>query len=258
MCKLWMVTCRTTSTMVRTCCLCLCCLLALTICPHAPPPCIIIISVHGIGGGHCHDGAICGLHSVAHTNSCCGTQLVAATAPPCPSQPAELHTQGLYIYYRLQATYRRGARDLQRLDNTTRSPVFAFISESMAGLTSVRVFNWARFFSDTNRRQVRRHDTQCLLLSLCLADSRVACAMAGGHQHVHILCHQDHHWLDECAKQHHRRPRLCCGQHLCGLHGAPRRLPAPECWRLGHLPQPGPHRKPGCSHLPSWRNGHTQ
>ena len=62
----------------------------------------------------------------------------------------------MYVYYRLQMTYRRGARDLQRLDNTTRSPVFAFISETMGGLGSVRVFKWETFFSNTNRTQVRR------------------------------------------------------------------------------------------------------
>lgn len=62
--------------------------------------------------------------------------------------------QALYLYFSLLQKHRRCARDLQRLDSTTRSPVFAFIGESIASLPSVRAFGYEAFFTATNRRQV--------------------------------------------------------------------------------------------------------
>lgn len=56
----------------------------------------------------------------------------------------------IYIYFRLLQRYRAAARDLQRLENVSRSPVFAFITETIDGLVSVRAFGWENDFLKTH------------------------------------------------------------------------------------------------------------
>ena len=57
-----------------------------------------------------------------------------------------------YIYYRLQNSYRRVAREIKRLDSLARSPRFAHFKETLQGLAVIRAFNqseWAmqQFYS---------------------------------------------------------------------------------------------------------------
>lgn len=47
----------------------------------------------------------------------------------------------LYIYYRLQNSYRRVAREIKRLDSVARSPRFAHFKESLQGLSVIRAFD---------------------------------------------------------------------------------------------------------------------
>lgn len=45
------------------------------------------------------------------------------------------------IYYFVSRIFRKGIRDLKRLDNTSRSPIFSKLVETMHGLNTVRAFN---------------------------------------------------------------------------------------------------------------------
>ncbi|XP_072749305.1 ATP-binding cassette sub-family C member Sur isoform X2 [Anoplolepis gracilipes] len=57
------------------------------------------------------------------------------------------------IYYVLQRFYRRSARQLQRLDGSTRGPVAAHFSETLSGLATLRAFKQeSRFMKETMRR----------------------------------------------------------------------------------------------------------
>jgi len=47
----------------------------------------------------------------------------------------------LYIYYRLQSSYRRVAREIKRLDSVARSPRYAHFKESLQGLAVIRAYN---------------------------------------------------------------------------------------------------------------------
>ncbi|XP_025268777.1 ATP-binding cassette sub-family C member Sur isoform X2 [Camponotus floridanus] len=56
-------------------------------------------------------------------------------------------------YYVLQRFYRRSARQLQRLDGSTRGPVAAHFSETLSGLPTLRAFKQeSRFMKETMRR----------------------------------------------------------------------------------------------------------
>ena len=57
-----------------------------------------------------------------------------------------------YVYYQLQNSYRRVAREIKRLDSLARSPRFAHFKETLQGLAVIRAFNqseWAmqQFYS---------------------------------------------------------------------------------------------------------------
>ena len=47
----------------------------------------------------------------------------------------------LYIYYRLQNSYRRVAREIKRLDSVARSPRYAHFKETLQGLSVIRAFD---------------------------------------------------------------------------------------------------------------------
>ncbi|KAJ1533089.1 hypothetical protein HK096_005698, partial [Nowakowskiella sp. JEL0078] len=47
----------------------------------------------------------------------------------------------LVVYYYLQALYRSVARELKRIDSITRSPLYAYIGESLTGLSTIRAFS---------------------------------------------------------------------------------------------------------------------
>ena len=46
----------------------------------------------------------------------------------------------LYYYYRMQRRYRPLSRDLQRIENASRSPIFSTFSEAVAGVMTVRAY----------------------------------------------------------------------------------------------------------------------
>lgn len=46
-----------------------------------------------------------------------------------------------FVFHLLQKYYRRTSQQLKRMDNTSKSPVFAFFSQAMDGLETIRAFN---------------------------------------------------------------------------------------------------------------------
>ncbi|KAJ3112059.1 hypothetical protein HDU96_004984 [Phlyctochytrium bullatum] len=52
----------------------------------------------------------------------------------------------MVVYYFVQDVYRCSARELKRLDSLTRSPLYAHISESITGISTIRAYNVLRSF----------------------------------------------------------------------------------------------------------------
>ena len=61
--------------------------------------------------------------------------------------------------------YLATSRELKRLDAVSRSPIFAWFSESLAGLSTIRAFNQQSIFIGTNQRRVDRNQI-CYLSSI--------------------------------------------------------------------------------------------
>ncbi len=61
--------------------------------------------------------------------------------------------------------YLATSRELKRLDAVSRSPIFAWFSESLAGLSTIRAFNQQPIFISTIQRRVDRNQI-CYLSSI--------------------------------------------------------------------------------------------
>jgi hypothetical protein len=66
-----------------------------------------------------------------------------------------------YIYRYYLAT----SRELKRIDAVTRSPIFAWFSESLAGLSTIRAFHHQPIFISINQRRID-HNQICYLPSI--------------------------------------------------------------------------------------------
>ncbi|EIN06055.1 multidrug resistance-associated ABC transporter [Punctularia strigosozonata HHB-11173 SS5] len=62
-----------------------------------------------------------------------------------------------YFYYRVMIYYLATSRELKRLDATSRSPIFAWFSESLNGLSTIRAFDQQAVFIANNQRRVDRN-----------------------------------------------------------------------------------------------------
>ncbi|KAJ7583390.1 ABC transporter type 1, transmembrane domain-containing protein [Mycena floridula] len=69
------------------------------------------------------------------------------------------------FYLRVMKYYLATSRELKRLDSVSRSPIFAWFSESLAGLSTIRAFNQQGLFTATNQRKVDRNQI-CYLSSI--------------------------------------------------------------------------------------------
>lgn len=54
----------------------------------------------------------------------------------------------LYLYYRVQRSYRKTAREVKRLSSTSRSPIFQHFNETINGLITMRAFSATQRFQD--------------------------------------------------------------------------------------------------------------
>ncbi|XP_078691150.1 ATP-binding cassette sub-family C member 9-like isoform X2 [Branchiostoma floridae x Branchiostoma belcheri] len=65
----------------------------------------------------------------------------------------------IILYYIVQKYYRATAREIQRLDNINKSPVFAHFSETLGGLTTVRAYRAEKRFSESIMDKLDRSNT---------------------------------------------------------------------------------------------------
>ncbi|TPX40109.1 hypothetical protein SeLEV6574_g06782 [Synchytrium endobioticum] len=56
----------------------------------------------------------------------------------------------LGLYWLIQAVYRRTARELKRLDSITRSPLYAYVGESLNGISTIRAYREENTFINHN------------------------------------------------------------------------------------------------------------
>ncbi|KAK7061125.1 hypothetical protein VNI00_000861 [Paramarasmius palmivorus] len=70
-----------------------------------------------------------------------------------------------WFYARVMKYYLSTSRELKRLDSVSRSPIFAWFGESLAGLSTIRAFGQQRLFALTNQRRVDRNQI-CYLSSI--------------------------------------------------------------------------------------------
>ncbi|KAH7888221.1 P-loop containing nucleoside triphosphate hydrolase protein, partial [Phlebopus sp. FC_14] len=69
-----------------------------------------------------------------------------------------------WFYTRVTAYYLGTSRELKRLDAVSRSPIFAWFSESLSGLSTIRAFNQQSVFIANNARRIDRNQ-MCYLPS---------------------------------------------------------------------------------------------
>lgn len=72
-----------------------------------------------------------------------------------------------WFYVRVTLYYLATSRELKRLDAVSRSPIFAWFSESLAGLSTIRAFNHQPIFIANNARRLDRNQ-MCYLPSVSI------------------------------------------------------------------------------------------
>ncbi|KXN89408.1 Metal resistance protein YCF1 [Leucoagaricus sp. SymC.cos] len=70
-----------------------------------------------------------------------------------------------WFYLRVMKYYLATSRELKRLDAVSRSPIFAWFSESLAGLSTIRAFNQQGIFIQSNQHRIDRNQI-CYLPSI--------------------------------------------------------------------------------------------
>ncbi|KAJ7281673.1 multidrug resistance-associated ABC transporter [Mycena rebaudengoi] len=70
-----------------------------------------------------------------------------------------------FFYLRVMKYYLSTSRELKRLDAVSRSPIFAWFSESLAGVSTIRAFNQQPVFVKANQRHIDRNQI-CYLPSI--------------------------------------------------------------------------------------------
>ncbi|THU99163.1 multidrug resistance-associated ABC transporter [Dendrothele bispora CBS 962.96] len=70
-----------------------------------------------------------------------------------------------WFYMRVMKYYLATSRELKRLDAVSRSPIFAWFSESLAGLSTIRAFGQQTIFATNSNRRVDRNQI-CYLSSI--------------------------------------------------------------------------------------------
>ncbi|KAF8548045.1 P-loop containing nucleoside triphosphate hydrolase protein [Imleria badia] len=69
-----------------------------------------------------------------------------------------------WFYYRVTAYYLSTSRELKRLDAVSKSPIFAWFSESLSGLSTIRAYNQQALFTAQNAHRIDRNQ-MCYLPS---------------------------------------------------------------------------------------------
>ncbi|KAF8436032.1 hypothetical protein L210DRAFT_3632182 [Boletus edulis BED1] len=69
-----------------------------------------------------------------------------------------------WFYYRVTVYYLATSRELKRLDAVSKSPIFAWFSETLSGLSTIRAYNQQAIFTAQNARRIDRNQ-MCYLPS---------------------------------------------------------------------------------------------
>ncbi|XP_012273062.1 ATP-binding cassette sub-family C member Sur [Orussus abietinus] len=93
----------------------------------------------------------------------CGSAILVNIVISCWFLLAAVPT--CYVYYFLQKLYRKSARELQRLDGSTRGPVGAHFSETLAGLTTIRATKQQNRFMNEMVEKLNSNSNTFLLLN---------------------------------------------------------------------------------------------
>ncbi|XP_076108131.1 ATP-binding cassette sub-family C member 9-like isoform X1 [Mytilus galloprovincialis] len=68
------------------------------------------------------------------------------------------------LYYLIQLFFRASARELQRLDNTTKSPIFSHFSETLNGLQTIRAYRAEKRFFSKVMNLINKNNTPFLYM----------------------------------------------------------------------------------------------
>jgi ABC-type multidrug transport system fused ATPase/permease subunit len=71
------------------------------------------------------------------------------------------------VYYILQKVFRHTSREIQRIESVTRSPVYAHLSETLNGLSTIRAYQKQKEFIKENHEKIDLN-TQYVLLCVCV------------------------------------------------------------------------------------------
>ncbi|KAG8218162.1 P-loop containing nucleoside triphosphate hydrolase protein [Butyriboletus roseoflavus] len=72
-----------------------------------------------------------------------------------------------WFYYRVTVYYLSTSRELKRIDAVSKSPIFAWFSESLSGLSTIRAYNQQAIFAAQNARRIDRNQ-MCYLPSTAI------------------------------------------------------------------------------------------
>ena len=71
------------------------------------------------------------------------------------------------VYFMVQDYYKGTAREIKRLDNVTKSPIFQQFSETLTGLTTIRAFGESSRFVSANERKLNANQKAFYIIKCC-------------------------------------------------------------------------------------------
>lgn len=86
----------------------------------------------------------------------------------------------VFLYYYTQQVYRPTSRELRRLDNLCRSPLFAHFSETLTGLPTIRAYKQQPLFIQTNLQRLNVSTQPYFLWNICQRWLWVRLDLCGG------------------------------------------------------------------------------
>ncbi|KAJ3058091.1 hypothetical protein HDU99_006972, partial [Rhizoclosmatium hyalinum] len=100
---------------------------------------------------------------ISQIGICLSTFIVMCTALPWFTIPC---IPAIALYYYIAAVYRTTARELKRLDSTTKSPLYTNLGETLTGIATIRAYNdEARFRAKNDRVSDDNNSPYYLLLT---------------------------------------------------------------------------------------------
>ena len=68
------------------------------------------------------------------------------------------------IYYLAQLYYRRSSIEIQRLEATTRAPLFSYFSETLNGISTIRAYRVENEFLERQKEKLEYHNRYALIV----------------------------------------------------------------------------------------------